>query len=104
MFRSTTRSSNFQPRSNHIMRTFLLTLTISLLVDLTHAQQPPAFNSGTISGLGARHIRSAAMSGPIAAIAGVQAPSGEITLFVAAATGGVGQSDAGGTRYRPACH
>src|SRR2546421_8228150 len=101
MCRSTTRSSNFQPRSNHIMRTFLLTLTILLIVDLTHAQQPPAFNSGTISGLGARNIGSAAMSGRISAIAGTKEPSGKITLFVGAASGGVWKSDDGGTRYRP---
>ena len=78
------------------MRTFLLTLTILLIVDLTHAQQPPAFNSGTISGLGARNIGSAAMSGRIAAIAGVHEPSGKITLFVGAASGGVWKSDDGG--------
>ena len=83
------------------MRTFLLTITILLIVDLTHAQQPPAFNSGTISGLGARNIGSAAMSGRIAAIAGVHEPSGKITLFVGAASGGVWKSDDGSTRYRP---
>src|SRR2546430_14360313 len=101
MFRSTTRSSNFQPRSNHIMRTFLFTITILLIVDLTHAQQPPAFNSGTISGLGARNIGSAAMSGRIAAIAGVHEPSGKITLFVGAASGGGWKSDDRGARHRP---
>jgi photosystem II stability/assembly factor-like uncharacterized protein len=83
------------------MRTFFLTITICLIVDLTHAQQPPAFNSGTISGLGARNIGSAAMSGRISSIAGVHEPSGKITLFVGAASGGVWKSDDGGTRYRP---
>jgi photosystem II stability/assembly factor-like uncharacterized protein len=68
------------------------------------AQQPPAsapFNSATISGLGARNIGSAAMSGRISAIAGTREPSGKITLFVGAASGGVWKSDDQGTRYRP---
>jgi photosystem II stability/assembly factor-like uncharacterized protein len=59
------------------------------------------FSSATISGLGARNIGSAAMSGRISAIAGTREPSGKITLFVGAASGGVWKSDDGGTRYRP---
>jgi photosystem II stability/assembly factor-like uncharacterized protein len=59
------------------------------------------FTSATISGLGARNIGSAAMSGRISAIAGTREPSGKITLFVGAASGGVWKSDDGGTRYRP---
>src|SRR5258708_3139885 len=60
-----------------------------------------SFSSATISGLGARNIGTAAMSGRISAIAGVHEPSGKITLFVGAASGGVWKSDDGGTRYRP---
>src|ERR1044071_5586871 len=41
------------------------------------------------------------MSGGISALAGVKEPSGKITLFVGAASGGVWKSDDGGTRYRP---
>ena len=41
------------------------------------------------------------MSGRISAIAGTREPSGKITLFVGAASGGVWKSDDGGTRYRP---
>ncbi len=66
--------------------------------------QPPAsapFNSATISGLGARNIGSAAMSGRISAVAGTREPSGKVTLFVGAASGGVWKSDDQGTRYRP---
>jgi hypothetical protein len=59
------------------------------------------FNSSTISGLGARNIGSAAMSGRISSIAGVHEPSGKITLFVGSASGGVWKSDDSGTRYRP---
>src|SRR5256714_13513235 len=81
---------------------FCLTIGLLLIVDLSSAQeQQPAFTSSTISGLGARNIGSAAMSGRIAAIAGVHEPSGKITLFVGAASGGVWKSDDGGTRYRP---
>src|SRR5436189_4220075 len=59
------------------------------------------FNSASISGLGARNIGSAAMSGRISSIAGVHEPSGKITLFVGAASGGVWKSDDSGTRYHP---
>src|SRR6201989_3632348 len=59
------------------------------------------FNSASISGLGARNIGSAAMSGRISCIAGMHEPSGKITLFVGSASGGVWKSDDGGTRYRP---
>ena len=79
---------------------FFLTTAVCLIVDLTYGQQAP-FNSSTISGLGARNIGSAAMSGRISAIAGKREPSGKITLFVGAASGGVWKSDDAGTRYRP---
>jgi photosystem II stability/assembly factor-like uncharacterized protein len=67
----------------------------------SQAQEQPKFTSATVSGLGARNIGSAAMSGRISAIAGVRESSGKITLFVGAASGGVWKSDDGGTRYRP---
>src|SRR5438128_9912847 len=74
-------------------------LFCSLLIS-ARAQETP-FTSATISGLGARNIGSAAMSGRISAIAGTREPSGKITLFVGAASGGVWKSDDSGTRYRP---
>src|SRR6184192_3028639 len=64
------------------------------------ADQAP-FNSSTISGLGARNIGSATMSGRISAVAATREPSGKITLFVGAASGGVWKSDDSGTRFRP---
>src|SRR6058998_183828 len=67
---------------------------------LCHAADVP-YSSSTISGLGARNIGSATMSGRISAIAGTREPSGKITLFVGAASGGVWKSDDSGTRYRP---
>src|SRR5260370_38948684 len=80
-----------------------LCLTTALFCSLiisTRAEET-TFSSATISGLGARNIGSGAMSGRISAIAGTREPSGKITLFVAAASGGVWKSDDGGTRYRP---
>src|SRR4051812_30618731 len=59
------------------------------------------FNSSSISGLGARNIGSAAMSGRISCMAGVHEPSGKITLFVGSASGGAWKSDDSGTRYHP---
>src|SRR6266545_980411 len=67
---------------------------------LCDAEEAP-FSSSTISGLGGRNIGSATMSGRISALAGTREPSGKITLFVGAASGGVWKSDDSGTRYRP---
>src|ERR1700704_1824883 len=84
------------------MRLLKLTSLIGLFVFVvTSRAQQPTFSSATISGLGTRNIGSAAMSGRISAIAGTREPSGKITLFVGAASGGVWKSDDGGTRYRP---
>ena len=58
-------------------------------------------DSGTISGLGARNIGSASMSGRISALAGYTDPSGKLTLFVGAASGGVWKSTDGGTTFKP---
>ncbi|MFL6590010.1 MAG: WD40/YVTN/BNR-like repeat-containing protein [Chthoniobacterales bacterium] len=69
-------------------------------VSLAGAQQAP-FNSSTISGLGARNIGSAAMSGRVSSIAATRDPSGKITIFVGSASGGVWKSEDSGTRYKP---
>ena len=84
------------------MRFLIPTLLCSILVSaLAFGANDAPYNSATISGLGARNIGSAAMSGRISAIAGVKEPSGKITLFVGAASGGIWKSDDGGTRFRP---
>jgi len=57
--------------------------------------------ASTVSGLGARNIGSAAMSGRVAAIAGRQEKDGKVTLFVGAASGGVWKSQDGGTTFKP---
>ncbi|HVH10123.1 MAG TPA: hypothetical protein VM736_10025, partial [Gemmatimonadales bacterium] len=66
------------------------------------AQQPaPAkVDSETISGLGARNIGSAAMSGRVAAVAGVH-EGNRLTVYVGAASGGVWKSVNGGTSFKP---
>jgi photosystem II stability/assembly factor-like uncharacterized protein len=58
-------------------------------------------DSGSISGLGARNIGSAAMSGRISALAGYNDGSGKLTLFVGAASGGVWKSTDGATTFKP---
>lgn len=57
-------------------------------------------DSETISGLGARNIGSAAMSGRIAALDAVQEGS-RLTVYVGAASGGVWKSTNGGTTFKP---
>ena len=58
------------------------------------------FDSDTISGLGARNIGSAAMSGRIAAVDAVR-EGNRLTIYVGSASGGVWKSTNGGTTYKP---
>src|SRR5438270_1815188 len=76
-------------------------LSLSLVSSAAFGADDAPYNSATISGLGARNIGSATMSGRVSAIAGMQEPSGKITLFVGAASGGVWKSTDSGTRYKP---
>ncbi|HEY8211419.1 MAG TPA: hypothetical protein VIG99_28240 [Myxococcaceae bacterium] len=61
---------------------------------------PPALDSGVLSGLGARNIGSAAMSGRIAAVA-ARNEKGKTLLYVGSASGGVWKSEDSGTTYKP---
>src|SRR3982751_2574577 len=79
----------------------LITSTTLYFAGIAWGAEEAPFNSSIISGLGARNIGSAAMSGRISAIAGVKELSGKVTLFVGAASGGVWKSDDSGTRFRP---
>ncbi len=63
------------------------------------AQAPVKFDSATISGLPARNIGSAVMSGRIAAVDAVR-DHGRLTVFVGAASGGVWKSVNGGTTFK----
>jgi photosystem II stability/assembly factor-like uncharacterized protein len=66
--------------------------------------KPPAeavkIDSDTISGLGARNIGSATMSGRISAIDAIH-EGNRLTIYVGAASGGVWKSVNGGTTFKP---
>src|SRR5215468_3075573 len=57
-------------------------------------------DSETISGLGARNIGSAAMSGRVAAIDAAQEGQ-RLTVYIGSASGGVWKSVNGGTTFKP---
>src|SRR5213083_2487313 len=76
---------------------------MNLLLLLLIAQQPSTAvkaDSEAISGLGARNIGSAAMSGRIAALDAVH-EGARLTIYVGAASGGVWKSTNGGTTVKP---
>src|SRR5437764_9113709 len=79
-------------------------VTIVFVVTMIFAGPAPAqeakFDSDTISGLGARNIGSAAMSGRVSAIAAVK-EDGRLTVYVGSASGGVWKSSNGGTTFKP---
>src|SRR5438874_2162278 len=81
-------------------KSFLVATALFFGAMISHAEET-LYGPATISGLGARNIGSATMSGRISAVAATREPSGKITVFVGAASGGVWKSDDGGTRYRP---
>ena len=70
------------------------------------ASAPPApserarLDDGAVSGLGARNLGAAAISGRIAAVA-ARVVDGKTTIYVGAASGGVWRSFDGGTTFRP---
>src|ERR1700723_3005937 len=67
---------------------------------LASAQAAYRFDAATVSGLSARNIGSATMSGRIAAIDAID-EKGRITVFAGAASGGVWKSVNGGTTFKP---
>jgi photosystem II stability/assembly factor-like uncharacterized protein len=64
------------------------------------AQTPVRADSEAISGLGARNVGSATMSGRVSALAAVHEGS-RLTVYIGAASGGVWKSVNGGTTYKP---
>ncbi len=56
-----------------------------MLCGIVQAQTPAKFDSETISGLGARNIGSATMSGRVATLAANRDSTGKLTIFVGAA-------------------
>src|SRR6516165_5021550 len=74
---------------------------LALLCTLIAAAQTPLkFDSGTISGLRARNIGSAVMSGRISAVDAAH-DDGRLLVFMGAASGGVWKSVNGGTTFKP---
>lgn len=60
----------------------------------------PKFDSATISGLPARNIGSAMMSGRVAAVDAID-ENGKVTVFAGSASGGVWKSVNGATTFKP---
>ena len=75
-------------------------LGAALMFPALASAQEAKFDSDSISGLGARNIGSATMSGRVAAIAAVK-ENGRLTVYVGAASGGVWKSMNGGTTFKP---
>src|SRR5438046_7008474 len=72
----------------------------TFFLQATQQAAPVKLDSETISGLGARNIGSAAMSGRVAALDAVH--EGErLTVYIGAASGGVWKSVNGGTTFKP---
>src|SRR3989475_8633302 len=81
-------------------RAVLTSLFIVFIASSFLAQQPLKFDAATVSGLPARNIGSATMSGRIAALdAAVR--NGRVTVLVGAGRGRVLESHHGGTSFKP---
>src|SRR5690242_9755542 len=76
-----------------LVASFLVFATVGLA-------QEAKFDSDSISGLGARNIGSAEMSGRVSAVAAVR-ENGRLTVYVGAASGGVWKSVNDGATYKP---
>src|SRR3984957_12395694 len=85
------------------MRCFCVA-AMTILALMIFAGPAPAqeanFDSDSISGLGARNVGSAAMSGRVSAIAAIK-EDGRLTVYVGAASGGGWKSSNGGTTFKP---
>ncbi|HZS28424.1 MAG TPA: sialidase, partial [Candidatus Angelobacter sp.] len=77
-----------------------LAVLCGLLLSLHVNAQDVKFDSDTVSGLGARNIGSAVMSGRVSALTAVK-EDGRLTVYIGAASGGVWKSVNSGTTYKP---
>jgi len=82
-----------------VFAVMMLSVACGVCAGVVSAQEAK-FDSDTISGLGARNIGSATMSGRVAAVAAVK-EGGRLTVYVGAASGGVWKSINGGTTFKP---
>src|ERR1700745_1999913 len=94
------RTPTVMHKSIHCLIAVTISLAASLIFETAAHSQDAKFDSDTISGLGARNIGSAVMSGRVAAIAAVKENS-RLTVYVGAASGGVWKSINGGTTFKP---
>src|SRR6267154_6886512 len=78
---------------------FLAVLPLVLPAGRAYSQTGYKFDAATVSGLPARNIGSATMSGRVAALDAVE-EDGRVTVFVGSASGGVWKSVNGGTTYK----
>lgn len=84
-----------------LARSVILLATLAAIsLAMSLRAQEVKFDSDTISGLGARNIGSATMSGRVASLAGVWEKD-RLTIYVGAASGGVWKSVNGGTTFKP---
>src|SRR5213080_4369840 len=80
---------------------FVVIVLFSTVIFVANAHaQDAKFDSDTISGLSARNIGSAAMSGRVSALTAVK-EDGRLTVYIGAASGGVWKSVNSGTTYKP---
>ena len=90
-------------KSHRMLWNYLVATMVALAIPAAGDDQPtrpPRFDSATISGLAARNIGSAAMSGRIAAVTAID-QNGRLTVYAGAASGGIWKSVDGGGSFRP---
>ena len=89
-------------KTNHLVASLLALACSGLIGSAAAADKAavPQFDAGAISGLGARNIGSATMSGRIAALDAVAGKDGKTLIYVGAASGGVWKSTDSGTTFK----
>jgi photosystem II stability/assembly factor-like uncharacterized protein len=90
-------------QTNRILPAALALICSGLAGSAAAADKPVAaarFDAGAVSGLSARNIGSATMSGRIAALDAITEKDGKTLLYVGAASGGVWKSTDSGTTFK----
>jgi photosystem II stability/assembly factor-like uncharacterized protein len=100
-FRQNEGKNNFELRTSVATIFGVSALVAAALLFPAHiGAQEVKFDSDSISGLGARNIGSAVMSGRVSALSAVKEDS-RLTVYIGAASGGVWKSVNGGTTFKP---
>ncbi|HTS11285.1 MAG TPA: hypothetical protein VMH00_04135 [Candidatus Limnocylindrales bacterium] len=87
-------------KKRHVSFAACLAMAAGLALATPAFAQDVKVDSDTISGLGARNIGSAEMSGRVTSLAAVK-EIGRLTVYIGAASGGVWKSMNGGTTFKP---